>query len=351
MKKYLSLLIAILISFSLSVSVSADWKENTSGDKWYINSDGEKANGFTKIGDKYYYFDKNNNSYMKTGITLIKNNDKNFVYYFDKDGVMVTNSWVKIKDYRCYFGSNGKAYTGWKTIGDKTYYFGSRIISDNLASGIAAAQGYRIIGTKLYYFDSNGVLSDKEQDEVGEIPIFWLPLFDPYENSSSTLSVTLLKDFGISYEQAEDDLFIDTKLTNKIGDQKLYMPIAGITLYRQNYELIYGFTSEKLSSVYFAASFETSDSAVENFAEMNYILTKAFGETQLKDSGSLSITCPFLTDRETKKLVTLKSQAYKTWTNGDTVIRMDLIPYVDTYYDYFEDDYDYVVQVKFTKKS
>lgn len=94
------------------------------GNTYYFGSDGKAKAGMSKIAGKYYYFNKKTYAMEKNYKHM---NPKGIIYYFDKNGVRVTNKLVKIKvDGKTkvyYFGSNGKAYKGWHTINGNKYYF------------------------------------------------------------------------------------------------------------------------------------------------------------------------------------------------------------------------------------
>lgn len=78
---------------------------------WYRHYDGTYTkNGFEKIGNQTYYFDKN--GYMVTGWQKI--NDKK--YYFNNSGAMVMNAWQG----NYYLGSDGSMLTNTMTP-DKFY--------------------------------------------------------------------------------------------------------------------------------------------------------------------------------------------------------------------------------------
>lgn len=99
---------------------------------------------------------------------LVKSNKK---YYYYKKGKKVKNKWVNVKvkgkTYKYYFGKNGAAYTGVKTIKGKIYCFNAKARMQKscwykkkyyLGSNGAAYTGIRAIDGVLYAFGENGVL-------------------------------------------------------------------------------------------------------------------------------------------------------------------------------------------------
>ena len=201
-KKWLSVLMALLVIISCTSLVMAagltkgsdgkwhyvlsngNYAKNTwmtvSGSKYYFDGNGNGVTGFYTVSGKKYYFDTssakmqkncwkknasgkwlyfgtvgeavngwltlNSNKYyfenyfMVTGWKKISGAN----YYFDSNGRMQKNCWVSGH----YLGSNGKALTGWQTISGNRYYFDS---NGNRYTGL------KTVGSYMYYFDtSNG---------------------------------------------------------------------------------------------------------------------------------------------------------------------------------------------------
>ncbi len=110
MKRYLAVVLALLICFSSILTASAatgTWKENSKG-KWYEYEDGSypKDKWLTIDNDKYYF---NSNGYAVTGWQQIKNK----WYLFDQNGIMLTG-WQKVGNYWYYMYKNGEMLTGWQ---------------------------------------------------------------------------------------------------------------------------------------------------------------------------------------------------------------------------------------------
>ncbi len=112
-------------NFSMAAS---GWQEEDGVWIWYDNNGEYVTETWKKSGAQYFYLDKNGE--MATD-RLIENGDGK--YYVDENGVRVIEQWVMLpnnddidfwQDYSWYyFGSNGRAYTGKRTIEDQLYFF------------------------------------------------------------------------------------------------------------------------------------------------------------------------------------------------------------------------------------
>ena len=84
----------------------------------YVGADGAAYIGWKKVGNQWYFFEDGNNyssddylGYMSYGPTF---DNTDTLYWFDKDGKYVKNTWmyINIDKTSCwlYFGSDGKGY-------------------------------------------------------------------------------------------------------------------------------------------------------------------------------------------------------------------------------------------------
>ncbi|WP_034442309.1 hypothetical protein [Butyrivibrio sp. AE2032] len=164
------------------------------GDYWrYYTSDSEYViSDWVSDGGRWYYF--NDMGYALTNEWEFINGG---LYHFGSSGAMDTNKWIDCGDYSYetsyahlkgtpqyeefsnkrywrYVGSNGKAYTGWKTINGQWYYFdyrelGDTWLEDELRYEYVSTYGqeysygimhygwlYEQDTGKNYYFDGNG---------------------------------------------------------------------------------------------------------------------------------------------------------------------------------------------------
>ena len=116
-----------------SGSDSEGWRYYTSGSTYV-------AGDWLEVGGKWYYF--NSEGFAVTNDWLFIDGS---LYHFSKSGAMDSNKWIdcgpygyedniglkdtpQYKEYANkrlwrYVGNNGKAYTGWKQVGGKWYYF------------------------------------------------------------------------------------------------------------------------------------------------------------------------------------------------------------------------------------
>ncbi|MDY3919932.1 MAG: NlpC/P60 family protein [Candidatus Limivivens sp.] len=162
-----------------AMKTDAAWKITASGRQYTIDAKPGYAIGLKKIGNYWYYFDKN--GYAQTGWQIIEKKQ----YYFDARGRMVTNRWVdgrylsadgsvsknasaaaaseslsnssstvyaKVKNGwvkksgKYYYYENGQMVTGWITVKGKTYYLSVK--DGSRKTGIAKING------SYYYFDT-----------------------------------------------------------------------------------------------------------------------------------------------------------------------------------------------------
>ncbi len=122
---------------------------------YYAKSSGVLASGWTKVNNKWYYF--NTNDYTMISSSFIELDGK--LYYFDDTGAMKTG-WVKDHyeygeddsyTYWYYADSSGAMVTGWNKIDGKWYLF------DTETCCMYADQFY-VSGGKEYYFGVNGAM-------------------------------------------------------------------------------------------------------------------------------------------------------------------------------------------------
>ena len=107
--------------------------------KYYYVDDVKVVSQWKKINGKYYYFSKY--GILKTGVFKISK-----TYYLSNANGVRQKGLVTYQGKK-YYAVKGKIYTGWKTIGNKKYYF------DPEEKG-AAATGWKTIDGNKYYFDT-----------------------------------------------------------------------------------------------------------------------------------------------------------------------------------------------------
>ena len=176
----------MLLSFipSTAMAATAGWQGSDSSGWRYCTSDGSYVkNAWKQIGGKWYYFGEDGYAFLDTWAFI-----DGKLYHFGKSGAMDKNKWIEcgdhlamyeeeadLKDYR-YVGSDGAAYTGWKQIGGKWYYFytnpdfytdgttyygaGGTIYMDiTIFYGLMAYGEVQFDEDTQYYFDRSGEMA------------------------------------------------------------------------------------------------------------------------------------------------------------------------------------------------
>ena len=115
------------------------WKAD--GTKSYFDASGRALTGWQKLGGKTYYFDPSTGRSLRWEQTI-----SGAHYYFNGASQMQTG-WVtwRADKSKSYFGSNGRALTGFQRIGGRTYYF-----SPSTGKSLRWSQR---IGGHWYYFN------------------------------------------------------------------------------------------------------------------------------------------------------------------------------------------------------
>ena len=117
----------LAIGASMTSFAATGWAEEN-GTWVYYDKDGDRVTEeWKKSGNLYFWLDENGE--MATN-TIVEDDDAK--YYVDVNGARVTNQWVatendddweEVETVWYYFGANGKAFEGKKTINGKTYIF------------------------------------------------------------------------------------------------------------------------------------------------------------------------------------------------------------------------------------
>ena len=112
--------------------------------------------GWNAVGGCYYYV--KNGELVKDSMLSLSDG----IYAFDSSGVMVKNRIVNYSDHYYWIGSDGKAKTGWIKDGN-TYYYA------NADNAWLAANESKTIGGKTYYFGSFGAMRTTDMVTDGKI--------------------------------------------------------------------------------------------------------------------------------------------------------------------------------------
>ena len=120
------------------------------GKKWYyVDSEGHPLSGWQQIGGKTFYFnEKHDGSFGAMCSGVVKVGDE--YYFLDKDNGLVKSGWASYKNGWYYVDDEGHPLTGWRLIDGETYYFQPRQTS---AYG-RALTGWQQIGGYWYYFNT-----------------------------------------------------------------------------------------------------------------------------------------------------------------------------------------------------
>lgn len=154
------------------------------GNDWYhYQKNGKQTLGFKKVGKHMYYFNTKNGVMLKNSWKKIKGKHYYFfnsgrmaknrwiqnVYYVNRKGVRQTNKWIG----KYFVGNNGKWIKnfngGWRKIGSKWYYYSKKgrkktgwLTYKNqkyyLNKDGVMLTGKRVISKKTYLFTGNGTL-------------------------------------------------------------------------------------------------------------------------------------------------------------------------------------------------
>lgn len=127
----------------------------TSGWAWdeknwyYMDSEGHALSGWLQIGGKTFYFnEKHDGAFgaMRSGV--VKIGDEYF--FFDKDNGLVKSGWASRNSTWYYMDGNGHPLTGWQFIDGETYYFQPY----GTSTYGAALVGWHQIGGYWYRFNA-----------------------------------------------------------------------------------------------------------------------------------------------------------------------------------------------------
>lgn len=170
MKKVLISVLSLGICFGLmNMQIAADWA--TIGDNRVYIEDNKMVKEWKKIGNDWYYFQKDNGyltkGWLKTNgcwyyldetngkmVTGWLAQNKSWFYLNPENGIMYSNMWLSENGSRYYFLGNGQMATGRVVIDNQTYEFATDgkyigTSSESLLNGLVT------INDKYYYFKQN----------------------------------------------------------------------------------------------------------------------------------------------------------------------------------------------------
>ena len=128
------------------------WHQDENGKYSYMKDGQLLKNCINQIDGSYYGFDEYGIMYANTTFDLIYSKDAGF-YRAKEDGSLCVNEWYTISSSTYYYGEDGKAYTGVRTIDGKQYSFYP-------SGGLCKDTTWTVEG-KVYYCDKRITLGQK----------------------------------------------------------------------------------------------------------------------------------------------------------------------------------------------
>ena len=131
------------------------WYFDQTEKNWYFyDNQGNKQPGWLYWGNKWYYFDKDNEQYPYAMAADCKLEIGQKTYFFNTDGVMLTG-WVKRQEGWYFADGNGIMVTGWRKIDGKWYYLDA---SNDENPGLMISNCRYELGNATYFFNGSGVM-------------------------------------------------------------------------------------------------------------------------------------------------------------------------------------------------
>ena len=131
------------------------WATTPDGSKYYSDENGVLKSGITEIDGKKYLFGVYSNKLYYGWATTPDGN----TYYTNQEGIIQIGS-VVIDGVEYKFDNSGKWLSGWKTVGDKKYFY---YPNNRLAKGWVNITG------KRYYFNEDGEMMGENVRKVIDI--------------------------------------------------------------------------------------------------------------------------------------------------------------------------------------
>lgn len=132
----------------LALAQANQWIE-TSGQKFYVDADGNYVKGIYEVDNVIYYFDTESGALVKSAAWRIWNGKR---YFTNSEGIAYRNQFISFGPYKFYMGADGAAQTGiYATIDGSMYY------ADDTGEVIRKAQWITQNG-KRYFANAEGRL-------------------------------------------------------------------------------------------------------------------------------------------------------------------------------------------------
>ena len=132
----------------LALAQANQWIE-TSGQKFYVDADGNYVKGIYEVDNVIYYFDTESGALVKSAAWRIWNGKR---YFTNSEGIAYRNQFISFGPYKFYMGADGAVMTGiYATIDGSMYY------ADDTGEVIRKAQWITQNG-KRYFANAEGRL-------------------------------------------------------------------------------------------------------------------------------------------------------------------------------------------------
>ncbi|MBF1178986.1 MAG: hypothetical protein HXL91_03695, partial [[Eubacterium] sulci] len=132
----------------LALAQANQWIE-TSGQKFYVDADGNYVKGIYEVDNVIYYFDTESGALVKSAAWRIWNGKR---YFTNSEGIAYRNQFISFGPYKFYMGADGSAQTGIFAANDGSMYY-----ADDTGEVVRKAQWITQNG-KRYFANAEGRL-------------------------------------------------------------------------------------------------------------------------------------------------------------------------------------------------
>lgn len=132
------------------------WNQNDDGSRYYVKDGEILKDCVEKIDDSYYGFNWNGVMYADDDFSIWNEETQMADFYRAKaDGSLYVNEWYILGEWsKCYYGADGRRYSGLQTIDGKQYYFSE-------AGWLCKNQNVSTRDGKYYFCDEEGIATEQ----------------------------------------------------------------------------------------------------------------------------------------------------------------------------------------------
>ena len=132
------------------------WHQNDDGSRYYVKDGEILKDCVEKIDDSYYGFNWNGVMYADDDFSIWNEETQMADFYRAKaDGSLYVNEWYILGEWsKCYYGADGRRYSGLQTIDGKQYYFSE-------AGWLCKNQNVSTRDGKYYFCDEEGIATEQ----------------------------------------------------------------------------------------------------------------------------------------------------------------------------------------------